>query len=279
MVHVPMLSVEKMKRTGSFDMDFSHMHDTYEIYYLLSGERFYYIHDRVYALQAGDVVFIHKNQLHRTTSKGRNPHERILINFDDASVRPFVEMGPGQLPLFGGESYLLRPSVQEQGRIADLLFLMLREEKEGQLWRMPYLQTLLIQLLILLSRIREGKAEPVKPEFTELQQRVYRIVEYLNGHYAGPLRLEEIAERFFISTTYLCRIFKQTTGFTVVEYLTYVRVREAQALLVRTDWKITKIAEEAGFDSIAHFGRVFKKITGRSPLQYRKQKKAEPAKA
>ncbi|WP_334077308.1 AraC family transcriptional regulator [Paenibacillus sanfengchensis] len=273
MAHAPILSVEKMKRTGPFNMDSNHMHDTYEIYYLLAGERFYYIHDRVYALQAGDIVFIHKNQLHRTTGKGENPHERILVNFDDASVRPFLEMGLGSLPLFRGESYLLRPSVQEQGRIADLLFLMLREEKEGRLWQGPYLQTLLAQLLILLGRIREARTEPVKPENTERQQRVYRIVEYLNGHYAEPLKLEDIAERFFIGTTYLCRIFKQVTGFTVVEYLTYIRVREAQTLLARTDWKITRIAEEAGFDSIAHFGRVFKKITGRSPLQYRKQKR------
>jgi transcriptional regulator GlxA family with amidase domain len=61
------------------------------------------------------------------------------------------------------------------------------------------------------------------------------------------------------------------TGFTVIEYLNYVRIRETKTLLTETDWPITRVAEKTGFDSIAHFGRVFKGITGRAPLQYRKQ--------
>ncbi|MNC81347.1 Arabinose operon regulatory protein [compost metagenome] len=57
----------------------------------------------------------------------------------------------------------------------------------------------------------------------------------------------------------------------MIEYLNYVRIRETKFLLRTTDWRMTRIARETGFDSIAHFGRVFKGLTGRSPLQYRKQ--------
>ncbi|WP_019637365.1 helix-turn-helix transcriptional regulator [Paenibacillus fonticola] len=268
---VPFFDVEQIKRTGTFNMDSDHFHESYEIYYLLAGERYYYVNDRIYALQVGDLLFINKNQLHRTTSKGRSNHERILINFEDSFLEPLLELGVGELPLFQGESFLLRPDVHEQGRILDILQDMLRERKEAAINYTPYLQTLLLQLLILIRRIREAAPEPVLPESSEKQRRVYRILEHLNAHYAERLTLEGIAEHFYISETYLCRIFKQTTGFTVIEYLNYVRIREAQALLRETDFKVTRIAEETGFDSIAHFGRVFKQITKRSPLQYRKQ--------
>lgn len=268
---MPFFEVERIKRTGQFNMDSDHFHETYEIYYLLAGERNYYINNRVYALKMGDLVFINKNQLHRTTSKGLSSHERILINFDDSFIKPVVDMGIDQLPLFQGESFLLRPDIHQQAPIIDLLYAMLREQNEGYHGSMPYLQTLLLQLLIRLGRVREEKREPVLPGNSERQRRVYDIIEYLNTHYAKKLTLEGIAEHFYISPTYLCRTFKQTTGFTVIEYINYVRIREAQDLLKETDWKITRIAEETGFDSIAHFGRVFKLITKRSPLQYRKQ--------
>ncbi|AZK45792.1 helix-turn-helix transcriptional regulator [Paenibacillus lentus] len=270
---LPFFDVEQIKRTGTFNMDSDHFHESYEIYYLLSGERYYYVNDRIYALQVGDLLFINKNQLHRTTSKGRSTHERILINFDDAFIEPLLELGAGELPLFQGESFLLRPDVQEQGRIVDILHAMLDEQKEAAMGYMPYLQALILQLLILIGRIREAAPEPVLPESSEKQRRVYRILEYLNAHYAERLTLQSIAEHFYISETYLCRIFKQTTGFTVIEYLNYVRIREAQTLLKETEHRITAIADKTGFDSIAHFGRVFKQIVKRSPLQYRKQNK------
>ncbi|WP_379158725.1 AraC family transcriptional regulator [Paenibacillus sp. sgz5001063] len=256
-------------------MDTDHFHDFYEIYYLLSGERHYYIHNRIYALQAGDLVFINKNQLHRTTSRNRSRHERILVSFDDLFLEPAAGYALNLAEMFQGESFLLRSTAHEQGEIADLLQAMLREQRDGALWSKPYLQTLLLQLLIRLDRIRGAKPPVVVPEQNEGQRRVYDIIEYLDVHYGDKLTLGGIAEHFFISSTYLCRTFKQTTGFTLIEYLNYVRIRETKALLKETEWRVARIAQETGFESIAHFGRVFKGITGRSPLQYRKQHRGE----
>lgn len=102
---------------------------------------------------------------------------------------------------------------------------------------------------------------------------MYSVIAYLHAHYDESLSLDQLAEHFYISSTYLCRIFKQTTGFTLVEYLQDVRVQQARAYLRETNWKVTSIAEKTGFDSIAHFGRVFKHLTGHTPLQYRKNTK------
>ncbi|OMD78383.1 helix-turn-helix domain-containing protein [Paenibacillus odorifer] len=267
----PPFIIEQIKRAGPFSMDSDHYHDTYEIYYLLAGERSYYINNLIYTLRKGDLIFINKNELHRTTSKGSASHERILINFEESFLQKTLAHFELHFPFMATQSLLLRPGVHEQGVIEYLLFSMLKEQTEPRTQQSPYLQTLLIQLFIEMNRIQEISREPIAPENSEKQLKVYEIIDFLQTHYAEKLTLERLSETFFISSTYLCRVFKQTTGFTIVEYLNYIRIKEAQRLLQSTNAKVTNIAEDTGFDSIAHFGRVFKQIVKRSPLQYRKQ--------
>ncbi|WP_342447439.1 AraC family transcriptional regulator [Paenibacillus ihuae] len=263
--------VEQIKRAGAFSMDTDHFHDTYEIYYLLAGERNYYINNLVYALRQGDLIFINRNELHRTMAKGTVRHERILINFR----QEFLQGMPGGMelafPFFSEQCLLLRPDVHEQGRIENILFAMLKEQQEQCTQQFPYLQSLLVQMLIQMNRIRESARAAIAPANNEKQRKVYDIIEYLQTHYHETVKLEELSERFYLSIPYLCRLFKQTTGFTIVEYLNSIRVQEAQRRLREGSDSVTRIAEDTGFDSIAHFGRVFKGIAKRSPLQYRKQ--------
>ncbi|WP_339316625.1 AraC family transcriptional regulator [Paenibacillus sp. FSL R10-2734] len=266
----PPFIIEQVKRSGPFSMDSDHYHDTYEIYYLLAGERSYYINNLIYTLRKGDLIFINKNELHRTTSKGSARHERILINFEESFLQKTLANYDLSFPLLTARSLLLRPGVHEQGAIEYILFSMLKEQEERRSQQIPYLQTLLLQLFIEMNRVQEISREPIAPESSEKQLKVYEIIDYLQAHYAEKLTLEQLSETFFISSTYLCRLFKQTTGFTLVEYLNYIRIKEAQRLLRNTNDKVTSIAEETGFDSIAHFGRVFKQIAKCSPLQYRK---------
>lgn len=270
----PPFVIEQIKRAGPFSMEFDHYHDTYEIYYLLAGERSYYINHMIYTLRKGDLIFINKNEIHRTTSKGSARHERILINFEEDYLYSLLASFDLSFPFLTERSLLLRPVAHEQGAIEALLFSMLKEQNEPRTQQVPYLQTLLIQLFIEMNRIQEISREPIAPESSEKQLKVYEIIDYLHTHYAEKLTLEQLSETFYISCTYLCRLFKQTTGFTIIEYLNYIRIKESQRLLRNTNHKVTAIAEYTGFDSIAHFGRVFKQIVKCSPLQYRKQSRS-----
>lgn len=94
----PLFMIEQIKRAGAFSMDSDHYHDSYEIYYLLAGERNYYINNLVYALRSGDLIFINRNELHRTVAKGTSRHERILINFRHDFVNRLMEQLQLELP-------------------------------------------------------------------------------------------------------------------------------------------------------------------------------------
>lgn len=263
--------VEQIKRAGAFSMDSDHFHDTYEIYYLLAGERNYYINNLVYSLRKGDLIFINRGELHRTTAKGPLRHERILINFRQEFLQGLLDITALPLSFLGEQCLLLRPDAHEQGSIENILFAMLKEQQEQRTQQCPYLQSLLVQLLIEMNRIRETAPAAIAPANDEKQRKVYDIIEYLQGHYSGTVTLAELSEHFYLSIPYLCRLFKQTTGFTIVEYVNTIRIQEAQRRLRDGSDTVTRIAEDTGFDSIAHFGRVFKAIAKRSPLQYRKQ--------
>jgi AraC-like DNA-binding protein len=85
----------------------------------------------------------------------------------------------------------------------------------------------------------------------------------------NPITLDDISKEFFISKSYFSKAFKSVTGFTFTEHLNNIRVREARLLLRGTNSNVSEIAFKVGFESITHFGRVFKSIAGYSPLKYR----------
>jgi two-component system response regulator YesN len=94
---------------------------------------------------------------------------------------------------------------------------------------------------------------------------------YIDAHYADPdLSLEEVAAEAEISPGYLSRLLKQETGFSFVDYLTRVRITQALQILNNPSMKIYEVAEAVGYQSQHYFSRAFKRVFGRSPVEYRK---------
>jgi two-component system response regulator YesN len=94
---------------------------------------------------------------------------------------------------------------------------------------------------------------------------------YIDAHYADPdLSLEEVAAEAEISPGYLSRLLKQETGFSFVDYLTRVRITQALQMLTNPSMKIYEVAEAVGYQSQHYFSRAFKRVFGRSPVEYRK---------
>ena len=84
------------------------------------------------------------------------------------------------------------------------------------------------------------------------------------------LSLDEISEELYLSKYYLCRIFKEYTGFTITEYINTYRIKKATQLLENSNESISSISVILGFESVSYFERVFKKIMNVTPLKYKK---------
>ena len=102
---------------------------------------------------------------------------------------------------------------------------------------------------------------------------IFEIVKYLDSHYADDLTLQNIAERFFLSREYISRKFKQQFQENLSDYIERIRMAKAKLLLLNPQYRIAQIAELVGYKDEKYFSKVFKKLDGISPNEYRKQLK------
>ncbi|MGA8656005.1 MAG: helix-turn-helix domain-containing protein [Chthoniobacterales bacterium] len=102
---------------------------------------------------------------------------------------------------------------------------------------------------------------------------IRRAKAYIAGHHADPVGLNEIANAMHVSTFYFCKMFKKATGITFTDYLGRVRVEKAKNLLLNPHLRVSEIAYAVGFQSLTHFNRVFRELTGESPTNFREKLK------
>ena len=94
--------------------------------------------------------------------------------------------------------------------------------------------------------------------------------KYINAHYAGAVSLESVSQQVGFNPTYFSQLFKKETGMNFLEYLTDVRIKEAKRLLADAGKTIADVAADVGYSDVKHFSRVFHRIAGIQPSQYRK---------
>ncbi len=100
---------------------------------------------------------------------------------------------------------------------------------------------------------------------------IIRAKDFIKEHQAEDLSLGQVAKAVNTSTFYFCKLFKRVTGLNFTDYLARVRIEKAKNLLLNPNLRISEIAFEVGFQSLTHFNRVFKRILGQSPTEYRSQ--------
>ena len=264
--------IEHIRRTGFFNMSARHFHDNYEIYYLLSGEICYFIKDETYHIKPGVLVFINKNDLHKTSNIGPSMHERILINFKKEFVSDILSgiKDSNLLSLFENGPNTIIFDDLDKPFVENILFRMLQERKNMQEEYMTILRILLLDLLVFIKRSNSRNKAKAVIYSNFLHDKISEIAKHINLNYMKDISLKQLSKEFYISRYYLSRAFKEITGISFTQYLNYVRIKEAQKFLMDPGSSITVVSEKAGYQSATHFGRVFKHITGMSPMKYRK---------
>lgn len=267
--------MDRMMWDSQYQMANNHVHREYEIYYMLDGMGYYFIESNTYLVTAGTLVVIDSLQIHKTTYFEQQTHDRILIEISKERLQPFFEVVFGHsIEAFFTQQYgVFSFDESERRKIETLLFDMMKELETPS----PHHQTMvwlqLAELCVLIDRHQSAHRFDATGFVadTAKHRNVHEIATYMKQNYNADLSLDQMAQRFFISKSYLSRIFKEVTGHTVHEYLHIQRIRHAEALLADPCKSITEIASLLGYQSSAYFGKIFKKYTETSPLKYRQK--------
>lgn len=241
-----------------------HGHDSLcELLLCYQGFGTYNLNDRSYPIQEGDLIYYNSGELHEVVSDTEMEIGTYSFGFTDVQFHglPVNHFIPSQSPH-------VRPS---QG-----MFLFLRQLCDQILDRYnsdPFDQ-LTVQLLgaSLLMLAAQMPAVPQEAAISHAASELTaRIKEYIDAHYTEPLKLEDIASALSCSVPYLSHTFKDTTGYSPIQYAIRRRIGLAQTLLISSDYSATHIATLVGYDNTNYFNSLFTKIVGTTPIRYRKQ--------
>ena len=152
------------------------------------------------------------------------------------------------------------------------------KKKENQIWGSEQLlRSLLENFLVELVRNHAIRAEK-SDDGVVLDFKCEEIVAYVDAHFAEKLVLDDLAFLFNTNRSAFCKSFKAFTGKTLVNYIADKKLEAFISLLSKTNLSLAEIASELGFESTAYLCRFFKKYTGKTPKEYKREIKENASK-
>jgi len=261
--------VNSLIRQAEYKMQDNHFHFYYEIYYLRQGECQMYISDRQYHMTGGDFLVIPPREIH--INQYTTACERINVYFRQSDMFQDDQLIYPQLA-----ENLMKPGITHipsayRSSVESLLERMLQEELIDDSATPEMMSLLFRQLLLDIARYGIHR-ENTAPAFNEANKEILEAVQYIKEHYNQTLNLEKMANLAGLSMTYFSRKFHQVTGMGMKEFLTYIRLSNAEKELLSTNHSITEVALNCGFSNSNYFKDAFKKTYGMSPKTYRKSR-------
>jgi transcriptional regulator GlxA family with amidase domain len=140
----------------------------------------------------------------------------------------------------------------------------------------PVVRGLVLTIMGLLQRLAPAAPDARGAARRDAAEKIAPALDHLSRRYAEPLAMEELAAMCCTSGSNLRRLFRQVTGRAPREYLTYLRVQMAAALLESTRLRVLDIAARVGYPTLSGFNRHFRRVAGRSPRQWRRSPAVAP---
>lgn len=240
-----------------------HAHDFLELYLFLDGSVTYYIEDQVYDLCPGDLLIIPPGRMHRPViANERAAYERMVLWVElDYIARIDSAAGELQAALRGiGANGYRVPLRGDDLIFAASLFRRIVKMERGGVFTSSAIRLYLKDAFEAYSLVeKEARGETAV---------IPQVIRYLTEHFREPLRLDDLAARFFISKSYLNRHFKAYTNATVYAYLMALRVTHARRML-REGATAAEAGRECGFSDYSTFYKAFKAQTGITPQEFK----------
>lgn len=271
----PKVTAYYFKEWDGFYMAY-HTHSSMEIMYVISGECKVEVKTQEFQMKKHQFIFIDSEVPHRLIVEKNRPCRMLNLEFALTEMNrtfPTIyelakESEELQELLAMNKTYHLLKD--RNGVFHSLRNLVLELDSLMSDTRDNYLMVhiLFTQLLLLIAR----NVVQTKKEAKQLSNPyLKKVIEYLHENYDYDIKIEHLSAITHLHPNYLHRIFKESMGCTIIEYLTKIRIEKAKMLITQTDIPITKVASFIGMNSSQYFSKVFKKHIGITPSALRKK--------
>lgn len=235
-----------------------HAHEKYEFYCFFGGEGVYRVEGTPYPLERGDIIIVRPAEAHYVDITDTKPYTRFCVHFDEGLLAGIDPNGRLLRPFNNrkiGTNNRYRPENFSGDAYKTFIKSITAYSSDRRLH-------VLTNLLPILNEISMAFETAEKTETSNALEN--EIVSYINRHISDELTLDNISNRFFISKTHLCRLFKKATASTVGDYITAKRLMKAKQLLV-SGVPPTKAYLQCGFNDYSAFYRAYKRKYASAP--------------
>ncbi len=246
-----------------------HIHDCYEIYYSISGGKQFLIDNRFYTIEPGDIFFINQYESHHLTQIDARIHERIVLSIHPDYLSRISSEITDLSHCFTHRNADYPHKFHLDSDLGKRFIYLIHKIAEAEGFGTDLTErSALTELMVFLNKFfDESCHRKYKEAVTTNHAQVDDILSYINQHISEDLTLEMLSEYFYLSGSYLCRIFKSTTGTTINKYITARRITIAKSLL-NEGHSVTETCEKCGFNDYSNFLKSFTKAVGISPKKY-----------
>ena len=232
----------------------------YQLLYIAAGKAHFHFDDKEQVVTAGHMVLYRPKEPQKYEYYGEDQTEVYWVHFTGGNVKNVLR------------SYGLTDDkrVFYCGSGLDYQNLFRTMINELQMCKVNYAEMLEMYLRQIFIMLQRYFLNSLKTDNAHVVEEINKATLYFNEHYSEDISIDEYAQNNHVSVSWFIRNFKQCTGSTPMQYILSKRIYNAEILLHDSTYNVTEIAEIVGYDNPLYFSRIFKKVKGISPSEYRK---------
>lgn len=234
----------------------------HELFLVLGGKGHVKIENKKYSVKNGMLFYFKPNILHAIEPDLKKPIKFLSVHFNFVHVNYYDNKWT-----LTEETECLKINSMEE--LKDYCPILTTFKRLVQIWdkKLPSYEfickTILQQLIFeILDNVKRHTAN------YSIDLKIRKIIEYMNININSTITLSQLSELIALSPAYLSRIFRESTGYSVIGFFNKMKIDKAKELISVGDKKIKEVSESLGFKDEFYFSRLFKKIEGVSPKEF-----------
>jgi AraC-like DNA-binding protein len=233
----------------------------HEIIFFTRGKGVLKIGGKRYLVKEGMLFYICPDVLHSIDLDTEEPIGFFSVHFSYTHVifndSTWTISGEGNIPLHQGQE--LKDYYQIEDIFKKLVYSWDAKQPGYEFITKTFLQQLLIAIYQNVTKQSKNYSITLKVE---------KIIQYMHQNINNRVTLTELSELVKLSPTYLSKVFKETTEYSVIEFFNKMKIDKAKELIIEGNKKVKEVAQILGFSDEFYFSRIFKRFEGISPSEY-----------